>query len=446
MEPPSLRSSHTDTASQISVSRVTTDAHGNEVPAVHGAFQAAFLARKNKLAEGRREKHDAEQRKELAEHEFKVARLREEEERRLELERAKDEMKSAKDSLNLRQADFLVAHPSELARKEHVRKMKGENDVAPNPYDTSLYGTVQNCVFQTRRNVKALRQMLDLVFGFSSEIDPADLESAEVDLMDPEGKVHVINPERSTRRILLKYAQLLDTTMPATQKEVLRQSLKTVANEYVQAFKDAKVDAYNASDPVGPHHVAHRNRDKFLHELFPGASWNLQGPAADFTHMNQQDAAAAALAASRNQTFHRGSNQGIIEGQYAHEEAFGSQEELGVSTWTLEQGQVPEVRDGEPRAAQLGGGNARSAAALRGVVRFVSRRTSDPEAAVKHGYGRVADEQATDHAGNETTTTANEVGAAFRRVPRAWKPGAARSSASGSLAAAVAALKGGAGS
>ena len=218
MEPPSLRSSHTDTASQLSVSRVTTDAHGNEVPAVHGAFQAAFLARKNKLAEGRREKHDAEQRKELAVHEFKVARLREEEERRLELERAKDEMKSAKDSLNLRQADFLVAHPSELARKEHVRKMKGENDVAPNPYDTSLYGTVQNCVFQTRRNVKALRQMLDLVFGFSSEIDPADLESAEVDLMDPEGKVHVINPERSTRRILLKYAQLLDTTMPATQK------------------------------------------------------------------------------------------------------------------------------------------------------------------------------------------------------------------------------------
>lgn len=95
-----MRSSHTDTASQLSVSRVTTDAHGNEVPAVHGAFQAAFLARKNKLAEGRREKHDAEQRKELAEHEFKVARLREEEERRLELERAKDEMKSAKDSLN----------------------------------------------------------------------------------------------------------------------------------------------------------------------------------------------------------------------------------------------------------------------------------------------------------------------------------------------------------
>ena len=201
-------------------SQIRDSMTGEVVAGPAGAFQRMFLARKEKMAEERRTEEEKKQRKLQEEAEFQQKRLREEDDRARELQRAKLELERSElaNGLNLQQADFLVAHQSELTRKENIRKQQAV-EVAPNPYDTSLYGTVDNATFSVRGNVRSQRAMLDLVFGFSSEIDPLDLDAAETDLTDPEGRVHVINPERTARRIMLKYAQLLDNTLAATQKE-----------------------------------------------------------------------------------------------------------------------------------------------------------------------------------------------------------------------------------
>ena len=208
---------------------------------------------------------------------------------------------------------------------------------------------------------------------------------------------------------------------------MLRTGLKRIVEQYMLAYKDAKVSKFDAAEPMGPRAVADANRTTFLRELFPSASWDkVVGPAADFSHMSQQDAAAAALAASRVQTFHRGSDAGAMHDQHLHEEAFGHQEELGVGTFTLDQPQTAATREGERPERTTG------ARHLRGLVRFVSSQPDDPEVAVRRGYGLTSDD------GDDKAVSA-EVGAGFRRVPRAWKPGGQETG--GSLSAAVSALK-----
>ena len=50
---------------------------------------------------------------------------------------------------------------------------------APDPYDESLFGVTNIALYQVKNNMRVMQQVLEYLLGYSSVVDPEDLEEIE---------------------------------------------------------------------------------------------------------------------------------------------------------------------------------------------------------------------------------------------------------------------------
>lgn len=141
------------------------------------------------------------------------------------------------------QATFLAAHGAAGGRAQAAANAnKMSLLTAPDPYDESLFGVTNIALYQVKNNLRVTQQVLEYLLGYSSVVDPEDLEEIEAGSQGLQ-----VSRGKGMRELSLKYAQHLDKTLPERHKGVLKSMIRRASEEHgrhVRMGQDAE-DAYN---------------------------------------------------------------------------------------------------------------------------------------------------------------------------------------------------------
>ena len=174
----------------------------------------------------------------------------------------------------LLQAAFLAAHDKSRggmgASNTAANAQKMSLLTAPDPYDESLFGVTNIALHQTKNNTRVMQQILEYLLGYSSVVDPEDLEEIEAGSQGLQ-----VSRGKSMRELALKYAQHLDKTLPERHKGVIRSMIRRSAEEHTRHVRMGQTaeDNYNERPHETCGDVNAFNRDAWLKEMFPDAAW-----------------------------------------------------------------------------------------------------------------------------------------------------------------------------
>ena len=145
------------------------------------------------------------------------------------------------------------------------------------PYDDSVFGVTNRAIHLVRENTRVAQTALEVLLGYSSAVDPEDLDDIEAGargLRAAEGK--------SLRELALKYAAYLDATLPERHKRVVTRLIHDAAEEHHAhaALGAVAEERYERRARESAGETRLRNRDAWTRTMFPDAPWPKQEDAA----------------------------------------------------------------------------------------------------------------------------------------------------------------------
>ena len=276
------------------------DEDGREAANPMAAFQAAFQTRimREQLKEQVRTEVQNKAKVEVRQIQRKFL---------MAVEAAKPKKPQAKGALM--QAAFLAAHDKARSAVAAQNAHKMSLLTVPDPYDESLFGVTNLALYQSRNNLRVTQQVLEYVLGYSSVVDPEDVEEIEAGSQGLQ-----VSRGKGMKELALKYAQHLDKTLPTRHASVLKALIRRAADEHSRAVRmgQAAEDAFNAREHESCSDVKALNRDVWLKEMFPDAAWpaprRVGAALGAGTYAGQNDpldstASAAAIAAAAGEDY-----------------------------------------------------------------------------------------------------------------------------------------------
>ena len=194
--------------------------------------------------------------------------------RRIRMASERTKPRERKTTGQLLQAAFLTSFDKGSAALG--LRVKGEGEqmqsllAAPDPYDDSCFGVVNRALFQVKNNTRVNGRVLEYLLGYSSVIDPEDLEEIEAG-----SQGLTVARGKGMRELALKYASHLDKTLPDRHVNVVCDLVRRAADEYSRHERmGTKVeDAYVNRPKEGCAQVVNTNKNAWLRVMFPDAPW-----------------------------------------------------------------------------------------------------------------------------------------------------------------------------
>lgn len=141
---------------------------------------------------------------------------------------------------------------------------------APDPYDESVFGVTNTSIYRVKNDARTTQRMLEFLLGYSSVVDPDDLEEIEAGAMGL-----TVSRGKSMRELALKYATHLDKTLPERHANVVKSLVKTAADDFIRqellGFDAAQ--AYAQRERESASEVAATNKQAWITSMFPDALW-----------------------------------------------------------------------------------------------------------------------------------------------------------------------------
>ena len=193
--------------------------------------------------------------------------------RRIRMASERTKPRERKTTGQLLQAAFLTSFDKGAALGLRV---KGEGEqmqsllAAPDPYDDSCFGVVNRALFQVKNNTRVNGRVLEYLLGYSSVIDPEDLEEIEAG-----SQGLTVARGKGMRELALKYASHLDKTLPDRHVNVVCDLVRRAADEYSrhERMGTRVEDAYVNRPREGCAQVVDTNKNAWLRVMFPDAPW-----------------------------------------------------------------------------------------------------------------------------------------------------------------------------
>ena len=193
--------------------------------------------------------------------------------RRIRMASERTKPRERKTTGQLLQAAFLTSFDKGAALGLRV---KGEGEqmqsllAAPDPYDDSCFGVVNRALFQVKNNTRVNSRVLEYLLGYSSVIDPEDLEEIEAG-----SQGLTVARGKGMRELALKYASHLDKTLPDRHVNVVCDLVRRAADEYSrhERMGTRVEDAYVNRPREGCAEVVDTNKNAWLRVMFPDAPW-----------------------------------------------------------------------------------------------------------------------------------------------------------------------------
>ena len=194
--------------------------------------------------------------------------------RRIRMASERTKPRERKTTGQLLQAAFLTSFDKGSAALG--LRVKGEGEqmqsllAAPDPYDDSCFGVVNRALFQVKNNTRVNGRVLEYLLGYSSVIDPEDLEEIEAG-----SQGLTVARGKGMRELALKYASHLDKTLPDRHVNVVCDLVRRAADEYSrhERMGTRVEDAYVNRPKEGCAQVVNTNKNAWLRVMFPDAPW-----------------------------------------------------------------------------------------------------------------------------------------------------------------------------
>lgn len=194
--------------------------------------------------------------------------------RRIRMASERTKPRERKTTGQLLQAAFLTSFDKGSASLG--LRVKGEGEqmqsllAAPDPYDDSCFGVVNRALFQVKNNTRVNSRVLEYLLGYSSVIDPEDLEEIEAG-----SQGLTVARGKGMRELALKYASHLDKTLPDRHVNVVCDLVRRAADEYSrhERMGTRVEDAYVNRPREGCAEVVDTNKNAWLRVMFPDAPW-----------------------------------------------------------------------------------------------------------------------------------------------------------------------------
>lgn len=192
--------------------------------------------------------------------------------RRIRMASERSKPRERKQTGQLLQAAFLTSFNKGISglRVEGEGEQRQSLLAAPDPYDDSCFGVVNRALFQVKNNTRVNSRVLEYLLGYSSVIDPEDLEEIEAGTQGL-----TVARGKGMRELALKYASHLDKTLPDRHRNVVCDLVRRAADEYSrhERMGTRVEDAYVNRPREGCAQVVDTNKNAWLRVMFPDAPW-----------------------------------------------------------------------------------------------------------------------------------------------------------------------------